>query len=262
MWDVLTAFRLNDLIDIALVALVVYWLLRLIAGARSYQVLQGLVLMLVGVAVVYLAAIGWELRTLQWAIRQFSVIGAVLFFAIVFQPELRRTLAALSGHRLARYFFAGEEDYLGEVVEAARILASKRVGALIVLGRRDSLKAQIETGQAVDSRVSAPLLCTLFSPYSPLHDGAAIVSGGRIVAAGCILPLLKDMPKKGIGTRHLASMGVTEETDAVAVVVSEETGTISLALKGKLTRKFDPESLRRVLNRLFDRYQEKEELEA
>ena len=262
MWDVLATFRINDLVDIALMALVIYWLLSLIASARSYQVLQGLVLILVGVALIHVVASAWDMRTVQWAIRQFSVFGAVLFFAIVFQPELRRTLTVLSGHRFARYFFAGEEDHLAEVVEAARILASKRVGGLIVLGRRDSLKAQIETGQSVDSRVSAPLLCTLFSPYSPLHDGAAVITGGRIVAAGCILPLPKDVPKKGIGTRHLASMGLTEETDAVAVVISEETGTISLALKGKLTRNFDPESLQRVLNRLFDRVPEKEEAEA
>jgi uncharacterized protein (TIGR00159 family) len=176
----------------------------------------------------------------------------VLIIIVLFQHDIRRALA-----RVGRGFFPAvspqqESQMLEEVVRAAQILSQKRVGALIVLERETSLDDQIEAGSPIDATVSKELLTSLFLPYSPLHDGAVVIQHGRISQAGCILPLTlrSDLPE-GVGTRHRAAVGITEETDALVIVVSEETATISVVLAGEMIRDLDAPRLRVVLTEVL-----------
>jgi uncharacterized protein (TIGR00159 family) len=176
----------------------------------------------------------------------------VIIIVILFQHDIRRALA-----RVGRGFFPSvseqqESQILEEVVRAAQTLAQKRVGALIVLERESALSDQIEAGTAIDAQVSKELLTSVFLPYSPLHDGAAVIQEGRITAVGCILPLTlrTDLPE-GVGTRHRAAVGITEETDAVVIVVSEETGTISVVMGGEMLRELDAPRLRVALTEIL-----------
>jgi uncharacterized protein (TIGR00159 family) len=253
LWiDAVQYFQLNfdpfrDTLDIAIVAFAIYWLLLLIRGTRAVQILVGLVA-LVGVLV---ASEVFQLVTVQLVLDNF--LGSfVLIIIVLFQNDIRRALA-----RVGRGFFPSvsaeqESQILEEVVQAAQVLAQKRVGALIVLERETGLDDQIEAGTAIDSEVTRDLLVSLFLPYSPLHDGAVIVQQGRIAFAGSILPLtLKTNLPEGLGTRHRAAVGITEETDAVVVVVSEETATISVVLGGEIIRDLDGPTLRSTLNRIL-----------
>lgn len=234
---------LQDSVDILLVACGVYWLLLLIRGTRAVQMLVGLLLLIAASAASQL----FDLSTLSWILEHF-LGSAVLIIIVLFQHDIRRALA-----RVGRGFFPTASDreesqMLEEVVRAAQTLAQKRVGALIVLARETSLDDQIEAGTSVDAMVSKELLTAIFLPYSPLHDGATVIDNGRIQSAGCVLPLSlrTDLPE-GLGTRHRAALGVTEETDAVVVVVSEETGSISVVAAGEMTRDLDGPRLRSVL---------------
>jgi uncharacterized protein (TIGR00159 family) len=233
----------QDTVDILVVALGVYWLLLLIRGTRAVQMLVGLLLLIAASAASQL----FELTTLSWILDRF-LGSAVLIIIVLFQHDIRRALA-----RVGRGFFPSvserqESQMLEEVVRAAQTLAQKRVGALVVLVRETSLEDQIEAGTLVDAAVSKELLTALFLPYSPLHDGATVIENGRIHSAGCVLPLSlrTDLPE-GLGTRHRAALGITEETDAVVVVVSEETGSISVVAGGEMTRDLDGPRLRSVL---------------
>jgi len=233
----------QDTVDILVVALGVYWLLLLIRGTRAVQMLVGLLLLIAASAASKL----FDLSTLSWILEHF-LGSAVLIIIVLFQHDIRRALA-----RVGRGFFPAasereESQMLEEVVRAAQTLAQKRVGALIVLARETSLDDEIEAGTPIDALVSKELLTALFLPYSPLHDGAAVIDNGRIQHAGCVLPLSlrTDLPE-GLGTRHRAALGVTEETDAVVIVVSEETGSISVVSAGEMTRDLDGPRLRSVL---------------
>lgn len=233
----------QDSVDVLVVALGVYWLLLLIRGTRAVQMLVGLLLLIAASAASQL----FDLSTLSWILEHF-LGSAVLIIIVLFQHDIRRALA-----RVGRGFFPAasereESQMLEEVVRAAQTLAQKRVGALIVLARETSLDDQIEAGTTVDALVSKELLTALFLPYSPLHDGATVIDNGRIQSAGCVLPLSlrTDLPE-GLGTRHRAALGVTEETDAVVIVVSEETGSISVVAAGEMTRDLDGPRLRSVL---------------
>jgi diadenylate cyclase len=177
----------------------------------------------------------------------------VIAFVIIFQPELRRALASLGQHRfLSRFFTVEETGVLPEIIKSVSRLAEKGIGAIIVLEKDMGLKNYIETGTKIDARLTAELVETIFSPTSPLHDGAVIVQNDRVAAAGCILPLTQDQRLSvSLGTRHRAAIGLTEETDAVVIVVSEETQAISYAQSGKLTRKIDINTLRAELLRNF-----------
>jgi uncharacterized protein (TIGR00159 family) len=236
----------RDGIDVLLVAFGIYWLLLLIRGTRAVQILVGLLML----AALFLASQAFQLGTLSFLLDNFLSYG-VLIIVIIFQADIRRALA-----RVGRGFFRPasrqEAQVIEEVVRAAQILAQKRVGALVVLGRETGLQDLIEAGTALDAAVTKEILVSIFLPYSPLHDGAVLIEEGRIAFAGCILPLTlrQDLPE-GVGTRHRAAVGITEETDAAVVVVSEETASISLVVAGKLYRDLDAPRLRGALRDLL-----------
>jgi diadenylate cyclase len=242
------SFTWRDAVDILIVAFVVYFLLRLIRGTRAVQMVFGLIAILI----VYWISVLLRLVALR------TVLTGLIFylpFAIIvlFSSELRRALAAF-GRTPFFAMFSGyrAEETVSDLVLAATSLSTRRVGALIVLERREGLKTYIENGVPLDAGISYDLLVTLFAPGTPLHDGAVIVSRERIAAAACFLPLsLKEGLSKRFGTRHRAALGVTEETDALAIVVSEERGTISLARDGQLIEDLDGKSLRDLLYREY-----------
>ena len=233
----------RDVFDILLVTIAIYWLLVLIRGTRAGQILLGLIALF---AVFLISQLG-QLVTVGLILENF--LGSfVLIIVILFQHDIRRALA-----RVGRGFFPTvsaqeESQMLEEVVRASQTLAQKRIGALMVLERETQLDDQIEAGTPLDANVSKELLTSIFLPYSPLHDGAVVVQHGRIAFAGCILPLTlrEDLPE-GVGTRHRAAVGITEETDAVVIVVSEETATISVVLRGEMVQGLDAPRLRVVL---------------
>jgi len=249
MLSLLQQFRWIDALDILIVACVIYQIILALRGTRAFQ-------MILGLALLYIAS--WVslrvgLITVNWALSNLLAVWLLLLI-ILFQPELRRALASVGGRgSLLRAFSRFQEAHIiDEVVRAVSNLASKKIGAIIVLERNFHLAETMDAGTAVDGVVSRRLLESIFYPYSPLHDGAAIVSGDRVAAAGCFLPLSinPELPRD-LGTRHRAAVGVTEETDALAVVVSEETGTISLVEAGAITRDLTPPELRQRLSSLL-----------
>ncbi len=193
-------------------------------GTRAVHMFFGLVILFILSVVAQWA----HLMALNWIISSLKTVW-VIAFVIIFQPELRRALASLGQHRfLSRFFTVEETGVLPEIIKSVTRLADKGIGAIIVLEKDMGLKNYIETGTKIDARLTAELIETIFSPTSPLHDGAVIVQNDRITAAGCILPLTQDQRLSvSLGTRHRAAIGLTEETDAVVIVVSEETQAIS-----------------------------------
>jgi diadenylate cyclase len=240
------SFTWRDAIDILAVALIAYTLLRLIRGTRAVQMVVGLVI----VFLAYQVAVALRLVALREVLK--SLIFYLPFGIIVlFAQELRRALATFGRTPLWFSSYRAEE-MISDIVLATTSLSTRRVGALIVIERQEGLKTYIENGVRVDSAVSYDLLVTLFAPGTPLHDGAVIISGERIAAASCFLPLsLKEGLPKRFGTRHRAAIGITEETDALAIIVSEERGTVSLARDGDLIDELDAKSLRDTLLREF-----------
>ncbi len=254
MWEYLfetyRGFSLKDAIDIVIVALGIYWLLLLIRGTRAIQMLVGLFLLIVILA----ASQYFQLFTLQWVLDKF--LGSlVLVIIVIFQHDIRRALTKV-GRGL---FFPSvgrweETQVLEEITKAATSCASKRIGALIVLERETGLENYVEIGQSIDAEASKDLLVSIFMPGSPLHDGAVIVQRGRVVAAGCLLPLtLSPDVDRDVGTRHRAALGLTEETDAVVVVVSEQTGKMSVVEAGDIRPAADAAALRGHLKEAMGR---------
>lgn len=240
----------REALDLLLVSSVFYYLFRLLRGTRAAQMFVGLVL----VVLASTAAAWLQLTALNYIADSLRAVWVVVF-VILFQPELRGALMSLGKGRLFSAFTRGEEfSILGELVRAAESLSARKMGALIVMEREVGLKNYVETGTPLEARVTHELLATIFTAPSPLHDGAAIIAGNRLVAAGCILPLSQN-PRLvyALGTRHRAALGVSEETDAVVVVVSEETGAISIAERGRLVRNVDPGTLRSTLSAFFRR---------
>jgi len=239
-----------SVIDILLVAFLIYEFLILIRGTRAAP-------MLIGIAVIalafYFARLG-ELRTLNWILS--TLLPYVVFAVIVvFQSEIRHALARL-GSRIARMRPAGgTADVYDDVVLAASLFSQNQTGALIVIEREIGLRTYIESGVPLDARLSYDLLATLFRPSAPLHDGAVVIQHERIAAAACFLPLsMNPVLSTQLGTRHRAGIGITEETDAIAVIISEETGAISLAVAGTIERDLTVERLRERLSSLLRRY--------
>ncbi len=245
MWHTLAGWPWIDALDVLIVAFAIYQILLALRGTRALQMVVGL-LALYGVS---WGALRVGLVTLHWTLQYLLTAGFILI-VIVFQPEIRRALATI-GHRgfLLRPFARHQEAHMiDEVVRAAASLAAQRIGAIMVLERNTRLTDYIEGGVALDGVVSRRLLESLFHPRTPLHDGAAILSEGRLAAASCLLPLsLNPHLSRELGTRHRAAIGLTEETDAVAVVISEETGAISVAVGGEMEAVADAETLRRRL---------------
>jgi diadenylate cyclase len=251
IWQVLD---LRHLIDILIVAFLIYELLRLVHGTRAVQMAVGLGL----IGFLYELSIWMGLTTVQWVLR-----NAVLYlgFAVIvlFQHEIRAVLTHL-GNNL-RWPFAGRSrrdspfgrEWYDEVVLAATTLASEKTGALLVFERDVGLKTYIESGIRLDARVNYDLLVTIFNIHTPLHDGAAIISNNRVAAACCFLPLTQNpLISRELGTRHRAAIGITEDSDAFSVIVSEETGVISFAIDGRLKRNLDGPHLRRLIQEAME----------
>jgi uncharacterized protein (TIGR00159 family) len=241
-----TALRWWDVVDILIVAFLVYELLQFIRGTHAVQIaLGGLVLV-----VLYWASILFNLQTVNWLLRTFLPF-LVFGIIVVFQAEIRKGLA-----HLGRAPFLGGaarrrlEEIVDEIVLAVTSLASEQTGAIIVLEREMGLRSYIETGIALDAVVTYDLLVSIFHPATPLHDGAVVIQGNRVAAAACFLPLTVNPElSRTLGSRHRAAIGLSEDTDAVAIVVSEESGTISVVEGGRIRRGLDGQALRHDLHR-------------
>jgi len=239
----------SDLLDIALVSFLIYELLLLIRGTRAVQMaLSG------GFLIGLFFLSDWlQLETVNWVIRN---LGAYVVVAIIvlFQSDIRRALAHFGRARFFRYFerATSTDETLEELVTAATTLSARKIGAIMVVERQIGLRNYIEGGIPLDATLTYDLMATIFQPGSPLHDGAAIVQGDRVAAAACFLPLsVNPRVSRELGTRHRAAIGLTEENDAVAIVVSEETGIISLAIAGDLERRLTADTLRIRLRALL-----------
>lgn len=234
----------KDLVEILIVSWVFYRILLVLAGTRAIQMLLGLLLLVV----VYVAARVLSLTLLEYLLQQLFAFG-VIAALVVFQPELRNALAHLGQNRILRLFSNLQQSEVAEeIATAAEELARDKVGAIIAIERDVGLGEYVETGTALQARVSAPLLQNLFAPLSLLHDGAVVIRGDEIIAAGVILPLTQyPVQDRSMGTRHRAALGLSDETDALIVVVSEETGTISVAHRGVLLRRLSADDLRGIL---------------
>lgn len=239
----LVAPGFNGFLEILILSVAFYYILVFLHGTRGVQVLFGLATLFIALI---LLTYFFQLDTLNWILQR-STVYLVFALLVIFQPEIRRALAELG----RRHFFGGpvfEQSTIEHLVQAAVRLSEQKIGALIAVERDVGTRAMRETGVAIDSELSPELLINIFYPRTPLHDGGVIVQNNRVVAAACVFPLsTRDEVSRTLGTRHRAAMGVTEETDAIAVVVSEETGSISVAYRGKLRRGLDEERLRRVL---------------
>jgi len=237
---------LKDLLEILVVSALFYRILLVLAGTRAIQMLLGLVLL---VAVYFIARV-LNLDLLRYLLENLFEFGAIAAL-VVFQPELRSALAHLGQNRILRLFNRLEENEVAEeVVQATEELSRAKVGAILAIEREMGLTEYAETGTPLHARVSAALLSTIFTPYSPLHDGAVIVRGDMIIAAGAILPLTQfPVVDKSLGTRHRAALGLSEETDALVIVVSEETSQVSIAVRGQLERNVDRDRLLAALSR-------------
>ncbi|MGI6538776.1 MAG: diadenylate cyclase CdaA [Caldicoprobacterales bacterium] len=247
---------IQHIIDIVIVAFVLYKLLLLIRETRAEQVLKGLAIIL------FVTKLSELLRfnTIYWILKNTATVG-VIALLVVFQPELRRALEQIGrGQLLDRFFLNDEKDptyIINEIVRAVQNMAKNKVGLIIVIEGKTGVNDVIETGVRIDGELTAALLENIFVVNSPLHDGAVIIRGDRIAAAGCFLPLTDNSGiSKQLGTRHRAALGISEVSDALAIVVSEETGVISMASNGKLTRYLDAKSLREILKKVYVREKE------
>lgn len=248
MQDIFGALNWRDLLDISLVSLVLYKLLKTFRGTRAARMLAGLILLLA----VSIFAHSLKLNTLDWLLKGFWAY-IVIALIVIFQPEIRRTLARLGEAKFLNAFTSAEDlRGLEEIVRASVAMAGRKIGALIVIERETGLGEYIELGSRLDARVSKELLLSIFHPTSPMHDGAVVIKGNRIVAAGCFLPIaLSATISMALGTRHRAALGITEETDAMVIIVSEETGDISISTAGRLESPIDMGTLRDTLTNMF-----------
>lgn len=246
MWNFISA-HWRDAIEIVIVAVLIYYGYRFFRATRGARILTGLLVLLLGLTLVSQLL---ELEVITWLLSKFSVFFAV-GVVVIFQPEVRRVLAELGSHRFFS-FNGSEEASVDKLVEAMDQLSHKRCGALFALQRGIELKPYAESGVALDAQISPELIATIFFPKTTLHDGGMIIDQGRIVAAGCVFPVSqRELSDRSIGLRHRAGLGITEETDAIALVVSEETGALSLCVKGKLEHDLQPDKLRSRLHELL-----------
>ena len=245
----------RNLADVLILSVLIYHIIKLVIHTRSNSLFKGIVVVLI---MAWLAS-ALHLSAVSWLLTQVISMG-LLFIVILFQPEFRRGLEQLGRSRVMRRFFGlpnrknpeRVEENVAEIVRAMSNMSRKKIGALIVIERHTGLGDVIETGTRVDAEISQPLIENIFEPNTPLHDGAMVIRNRRIEAAACILPLSQDPTiSRDLGTRHRAAIGITETTDAVSLIVSEETGIISMAREGRLTRHLDGRSLTILLTELF-----------
>jgi len=245
---ILTTMQWSDFLDIIVVAFVIYKLLPLIRTPNVMRIVRTVVALMV---VIWLTDVA-KMHTLNWILNQFLAIG-LLAFVILFQPELRRMLDHLGSVKLAKLFAVSKpiqemDAVITQTVMACEIMSREKVGALIVFAREQRLDEYFKTGTQIDGQVSEQLLRNIFFKNSPLHDGAMIIRDGRVAAAGCVLPLSDNYRLSAdLGTRHRAGVGMSEVSDAVVVIVSEENGTISVAVGGMLKRHLAPQTLEKLL---------------
>jgi diadenylate cyclase len=235
-----------ELVDVAAIALILYYVLRLVRGTQGTQILVGLVVL----ALIGALATTFNLILLSWLFRNGAGLLAIAII-VIFQPELRRAVDQLGrlghlGRPLSAFSTPQYSQAISETIRAAERLSAKRTGALIAFEREVGLEDYAATGVRINGEISAEVLQSIFYPNSPLHDGAVIVRGNRILAAGCLLPLPEEgTVRERLGTRHRAALGLSLASDALVLVVSEETGTISVIEEGKITRNLDADGLRR-----------------
>ena len=245
----------RDWLDIALMAILIYQGLKLLMRTRANSVFKGIAIVLV---------LAWisdqlQLHSISWLL-QLVINTGILVLVILFQPELRRMLDQIGRSKITKQVFTSQrkhraehsEQVVSEIVKALTNMARKRIGALIVIERQTALSDIAESGTHIDAEISDPLIENIFEPNTPLHDGAVVIRGDRIMAAACILTLSEGKGiSRELGTRHRAAIGITETTDAIALIVSEETGIISMAREGRLTRHLDRAGLEQVLTALY-----------
>ncbi len=243
MTEFLQIFTIRDLFDILAVALFIYGIIYFLVVTRGLQILQGLML----IGLFWLLAEVLQFNTLSWIFEKLWTVG-LFSIVVIFQPEIRKALARISEQTKMLRIFTSEEMLIDKIVRACRFMSERQIGALIVIERNTSLDNIVEGCVNIDAQVTVELLITIFYPMTPLHDGAVVIRNDRVIYASCVLPLSRhvELPKK-YGTRHRAAIGITEESDAIAIVVSEETGEISVAKDGNLERNLDPEILRDIL---------------
>jgi diadenylate cyclase len=239
---------ITQIIDILLVTYVIYKLIMVIRGTKAVQLLKGISVIIV----VWFLSSSFDLRTMQWLMDKAITYG-LLAVIIIFQPELRRALEQLGrGKFFSRTGILEDEEIeksIGAIVKSTNYMSKRRIGAIIAIERETGLSDYVETGILIQARLTSELLTNIFVPNTPLHDGAVIIKQNQIFAAGCYLPLTESpFVSKELGTRHRAALGVSEVTDAVTVIVSEETGNISLTKNGEIYRNLDEESLKNLLN--------------
>lgn len=248
--ELLTEIRIKDIIDILIVSYVIYQLILLIRGTRAIQLLKGILV----VVLAWALSIWFNLNTLQWMMNQMFTFG-LLAVIIIFQPELRRALEQLGRGKLFQRTGSSDEEQdvtkrIADILKALSHLSKRKIGALIVFERETGLNEYIESGIPLESHITSELLINIFIPNTPLHDGAVIIRKHQIMAAGCYLPLSENpFISKELGTRHRAAIGMSEVSDAICVVVSEETGQVSLVINGQIVRDIKEESL---VSKLFE----------
>jgi diadenylate cyclase len=253
LWSIIKSIEfIPDVLDIVLVASAFFLLFSLLRETRSYAALRGLIILLLASFFTFFVAKFLKMSAMTLIFERFWIV-AVLVFLIVFQNEFRKALTDLGQIRIFRALFNPSGKYLDEIIRAIMVLSARNVGALIAIERRNPLRVHIDTGTRLDASISAELIRTIFAPVTPLHDGAVIIRNEQIAAAGCILPLsINPNLGKDLGMRHRASLGLSEESDAVVICVSEETGIISLAVNGRLSRGETENTLRHKLESLLD----------
>jgi len=249
-WNLFNRVQIKDVVDILIIALLLYKVFQFTRQTRAGQVFKGFLLLIF---------VGWfsnllGFQALNWLIGSIINNGAIVLL-ILFQPELRRTLEQIGRGAKVAHLTENKDESSRIVFEISQTLISlsrRRVGALIVFEQNTGLKDFIDTGTTLESKISGPLIANIFEPNTPLHDGAVIIRDDRIVAAGCVLSLSENSNLgRELGTRHRAGLGVTESTDAIVLIVSEETGIISMAQGGKLTRHLDIDSLTKILSGMY-----------
>jgi diadenylate cyclase len=246
---ILSHFRWTDLLDLVLVWLLVYRILLLVRKTGAMQILSGLGFL----SIVYVLSIRWEIFTFQWILDRFFS-HLFLIVVILFQTEIRRTLAHIGSHPIFSGVSAIEESHIiEEIAKAVVTLAQKGYGALIVLEKEIAIDYHMEAGTKLDCNVNAAIIESIFHPTGPMHDGAVVIRNGRIFSAACVLPLSKNpILDKNLGTRHRAALGLTEETDSLVLVVSEESKSLGVAQAGHLTPNVDSNQVRKFIYEFYD----------
>ncbi|NOQ46171.1 MAG: TIGR00159 family protein [Desulfobulbaceae bacterium] len=246
MFDILSSMRWQDIVDILIVSYIIYRIILIIRGTRAVQMLAGILV----ITIIYFVANKLDLLTLNWLLRTF-LSSILLIIIIVFQNDIRRALTQVGKTPFHKTHDVAVHE-LNEIIKAAVYMAKRRIGALIILERENGLRDYIESSHRLDARVLHELLIAIFLPSSPMHDGGVIIHKGRVHSAGCLLPLSRNTRiDKRYGTRHRAALGLSEETDAVIIVVSEETQEISLVRQGKISTMRDEETISRTLHSIF-----------